>query len=570
MKSMLDWLFVLGVNKIVIHGQFYSLDGHRKREAPPSIFWQAPYWPYFRRLSDHIQSTASILKQGRRHCEIAVLYPTAHINTMLPDRIEEAEAYRQKLGELCFELLSNQFDFDFVSEDDLLGCKPGRAGFRVGQASYRLLILPEVSMLERAVCTRLKRLASGDRPVLLLGKGPRVLEDGTPAALGIRRTPMARLLRCLGERIARPLELSGGNEVFCMTRQIGRARWHFLFNASPTEEYAGEAMVTDGRWLSDAGNGAALLPAARSGEPMLTIPALGSLLLKEVKTGPTRKPAVEPTDAVLHEWSVQPLAENVLVLQDWRVGSSERGTRQPLDLPNSYELPEAAKSAGVAWFGTTFEIGGMPGQVKLVWDEASITGTYEILVNGQAIGRIGRERIYDANNLAADITRYLQPGRRNHVKIKAQREGTRDPKLVEPIRVYGDFAVSSLGDGKRPPRITSAAWPMTVTQCGSWTDMGLPHYSGTVTYKAVVPLPDLRPRRAELRFGRVAEVARVAVNGEDCGVIAWPPWVCDVSKAVQAGKNEVVVEVANTSMNFIEGQPSESGLLGDVVLRLEG
>ncbi len=54
MKTMLDWLFVLGINKIVIHGQFYSLDGHRKREAPPSIFWQAPYWPHFRKLSDHI------------------------------------------------------------------------------------------------------------------------------------------------------------------------------------------------------------------------------------------------------------------------------------------------------------------------------------------------------------------------------------------------------------------------------------------------------------------------------------------------------------------------------------
>lgn len=568
MKSMLDWLFVLGVNKIVIHGQFYSLDGHRKREAPPSIFWQAPYWPYFNKVSEYIQSTASVLKRGQRHCEIAVLYPTAHIDAMTPTRSEEAEEYRQRLGELCFELLSNQFDLDFVSEDDLLECKIERSGFRVGRAMYRVLIVPEVLMLERSVCARVRRLASSQGRVVFLGGFPRVLEDGSEAKIGVRPIPSGRLLRHLDDRIARPLTVSGENEVFCMTRQIGKACRHFLFNASHAD-YVGEATVMNGRWLVDAGDGGKALPSSRSGKPSVAIPALGSLLLKEAKRRPNGEPPSKRRDVPLSEWRVRPLAENVLVLRNWRVGASEQNIRHCLDLPNDYVLPDAAQEAGTAWFETTFDVGRAPKHTKLVWDQASIVGAYEILVNGETVGGVRRERVYDACNLVADIARHLHPKRRNHIKVKVERQGEMPPRLIEPVRIYGDFAVASLGDDRRPLRITRAEWPVAVEQCGSWTDMGLPHYSGTVAYEATVELRDPLPRRAELRFERIAEVARVIVKGEDCGVVAWPPWLCDVSKALNVGTNQLVVEVANTSMNFIEGVRSESGLLGDVTLRLE-
>src|SRR5438046_919239 len=44
MKWITDWEYVLGVNVLNPHGFHYTLEGPRKRDWPPSMFYQYPWW----------------------------------------------------------------------------------------------------------------------------------------------------------------------------------------------------------------------------------------------------------------------------------------------------------------------------------------------------------------------------------------------------------------------------------------------------------------------------------------------------------------------------------------------
>jgi hypothetical protein len=78
-----------------------------------------------------------------------------------------------------------------------------------------------------------------------------------------------------------------------------------------------------------------------------------------------------------------------------------------------------------------------------------------------------------------------------------------------------------------------------------------------------------------LDLGDVRTSAEVTVNGRLLGVRLAPPFVFDVTEAVQSGDNEIEIEVLNTLANYMSAGHSKyvykgqtvSGLLGPVTLR---
>ena len=80
-----------------------------------------------------------------------------------------------------------------------------------------------------------------------------------------------------------------------------------------------------------------------------------------------------------------------------------------------------------------------------------------------------------------------------------------------------------------------------------WTELGFPGFSGTATYRTIL---NLRPTgRQWLDLGDVGDLARVRVNGTDCGV-AWTfPFRVEITDALRDGDNDVEIEVTNAWMN---------------------
>ena len=106
---------------------------------------------------------------------------------------------------------------------------------------------------------------------------------------------------------------------------------------------------------------------------------------------------------------------------------------------------------------------------------------------------------------------------------------------------------------------------------------GLRYFSGTGTYRAQLPVTAADPHicymldfgaaqparevsdarhRAEIA-GPVRDAAIVRVNGERVGSVWAPPYRIDITGALHDGTNRVEIDVANTMMNHLAGQPRD-------------
>jgi hypothetical protein len=99
---------------------------------------------------------------------------------------------------------------------------------------------------------------------------------------------------------------------------------------------------------------------------------------------------------------------------------------------------------------------------------------------------------------------------------------------------------------------------LTFNRLQSWSEHSDPqvkYYSGTATYRTTFDFPAdaAYGARLGLDLGSVEVVARVTLNGKDCGIAWKPPYRVDVTHALQPGTNELEIQVANTWVNRMIG-----------------
>jgi hypothetical protein len=93
-------------------------------------------------------------------------------------------------------------------------------------------------------------------------------------------------------------------------------------------------------------------------------------------------------------------------------------------------------------------------------------------------------------------------------------------------------------------------------------DSSICYYSGTAVYRksfdATVSLAQWKGSRGRvwLDLGEVANIARVRVNGVDCGVAWTAPYRVDITAAIRPGANDLQIEVTNTWANRLTGDHS--------------
>jgi hypothetical protein len=104
----------------------------------------------------------------------------------------------------------------------------------------------------------------------------------------------------------------------------------------------------------------------------------------------------------------------------------------------------------------------------------------------------------------------------------------------------------------------------TLSKLMSWSESAndlVKYYSGTATYykkftiseAAIKALKDDKTTRVGLDLGKVEVMARVNLNGEDCGIVWKPPYLVDISHAIKTGTNVLEIEVVNTWVNRMIG-----------------
>lgn len=93
-----------------------------------------------------------------------------------------------------------------------------------------------------------------------------------------------------------------------------------------------------------------------------------------------------------------------------------------------------------------------------------------------------------------------------------------------------------------------------LTKLISWPDLADPKaiaFSGSGVYTSTINIPVKTANEYVLNLGRVAESARVWINGKDAGIIWANPFEVRIGKFLHSGSNTIKIEVANLMANRI-------------------
>ncbi|MBU7591417.1 glycosyl hydrolase [Metabacillus halosaccharovorans] len=191
-KWMLDRLAAFGINFYNFHAFFYTLDGLKKHDAPPSQFLQNPYWEHFRLLGDYAGRLGYVMSCGKPVRNIAVLDPTTSLWTHMgnpfhsfhysgDEKEEENRLNKLKKGwtSLCQQLTLHYKDYDHLDPELLAEAVVENGKIKLGNAEYSVLILPPISNIEIKAWEKIKEFLDHDGIVIANGVLPfeRIQDD---------------------------------------------------------------------------------------------------------------------------------------------------------------------------------------------------------------------------------------------------------------------------------------------------------------------------------------------------------------------------------------------------------
>jgi hypothetical protein len=603
-----NFMACLGVNMIIPHAFYYSLEGYRKNDAPPTEFYHQPYWPMYRHFADYLARLCLIQSTGHHVAQVAVVTP---VQTVYQDMVENGQAVTEPpcqtlLANLSESLLALHFDYDYLDAAQLeeATLSEGLLGLESTAETWPLVILCGTRVLSLDALRKLREffhqggkiIALGELPAETAGSGSveRLQElvaeiFGEPDSQGHCRNEHASggiALAMAGEaldewlatnlpRLIEPEVIltdergQPQRRVICCHRRTGELETYLLVNRTTDACSCRLSCQTSGEleeWSLEEGERAPMA-ATNGADGRLQValefdPAEARLLVVNTTAAETALVADSPEPVVLErlelssQWQFDCQGRNVAILDTWSFVARDQqagwAERAP-SMVNSYR--------------TTFKVTGTLGPVRLVLDDIEqwlpahsgfLSGlrSLEILVNGQHLPALQPSEWQDPDYLWGDISGLLIQGE-NTVEIRTIAIYSPMHGLREPVYLVGAFR---LVEGVLRPEVGEIT--------GLFTGQGYPHLAQAGLYRQTFTVPErfTGGQRLILDPGEVHGCLRVSVNGQEVGCRLWAPYEVDLTPAVRPGKNELTLEVAGTLGNLYDKHVTPCGIEGEAVI----
>ncbi|WP_420309634.1 glycosyl hydrolase [Streptomyces sp. YS-B37] len=194
-----DWLLPFlrsGANLYNPHASYFGTAGGWFEWAPPSTDWRQPYWRQYPAFSRAVARICSIMSWGTYSADVAVLHPTATMQSLIPldapvqhfgdgrlgdDHADVDETQRDYL-DLCGtnnwldphvgSLDRHRIAFDVIDDASVQRATAAEGALRVADLAYRAVLLPSASVLEEETARRLTQLLDAGGRVVVVGRPP--------------------------------------------------------------------------------------------------------------------------------------------------------------------------------------------------------------------------------------------------------------------------------------------------------------------------------------------------------------------------------------------------------------
>lgn len=514
----------LGVNLLNPHLALYTLSGCRKRDYPPNLFYQQPWWPMNRVLADRLSRLCEQMAQGRYVAEALVIHPQESVWAQWRSDAEVADPTAENLTDhdptaagvkkrivgqdrrfkqILEALLGGQIGFDLGDEtilsDDAEVVRDGAdALLRVGRMRYRVVIVPEMTTIRRTTLELLRSFVEAGGWIVPTTEPP-VMIDGEPSGpwetefLAPDGGHVPDLIPAVLEGGGPAVSISGlrdkaRRKTFVHVRDLpGGDRLVMLVNLHRTEGGIVDVRLR-GKWRAvtsvDLDGGAdRLLPAMSvEGDTRVRLPMEPTRVwLLRLSPDAVDVPAASATASggavtMLEPsgWQVGRLDENALPLDYaiWREGEGDWSARSLPVLSIQNRLNAAAYAGPLTLrYEARVDRLGADRSTKLVVEYPE---RYEIRVNGRKVSYADLPHWRDIRWSPIDVTGLLREGRNTielhcpdfrHGDLRSYEDAAaRYGTEVEAVYLVGDFSLR-------------AAFEPRAADCPRWRRFGLPPVS---------------------------------------------------------------------------------------------
>ena len=543
LKRIMEWQMVHGINLLCTHLEGYSLRGIRKRDYPPAMYYQQPWWSDMKVFFDAMSRVGMLIAEGGLNVDTLLIHPqtTSWITyngfEFSAESSKEIKRYNDSFLADMRSIENKHVEYHLG--DETLMKRHGKVEngeLVIGNMRYKTVILP----------TNYKKfLPNTERLIDEFRKaGGRVISVGEVEANDI--TAPSRLT--------------------VTSRSFDDFDMYYVVN---TDNAPISASFKKGDKVMQIETGD-LLPFSGSHD----FAPYESLVIIDTHTERGEAPAPKQSEklSLLGEWSVDSFTHNSLTLDtcDYYFDGKlvEKDGYVLNILPRINELERAVNLTQCY----RFAINDMPTEIFLATETPEI---FEIAVNGKVIDKTDCGYFRDSAFRKLNIAPYVKCGE-NEIVFKSTIE--QSPACykhisnswtfesmknclsydmeIEPIYIVGNFGISFDGEVtelenaayrvEKQPVISVA--PKSV-DASKLDYSGFAEFAGELTLSREIEL-DNTNYHVVLK-GRGMNAIRLKVNGKDVATKLYAPYRVELSDYLTVGKNKLEITVVNNLRNMM-------------------
>ena len=583
LKRLVDWECVLGVNFVNQHLSYFSMQGVRKFDYPPSFSYHEPWWNYHSLLGDYTARMSMALSAGEQINKVLIIQPntTAWMYHSDADRHDQLMDISVVFKKFIVNLEASQLEYDLGSEQVIKRFgEITKEGLRVGERVYSKIILPPgMRNIDSSTQEFIDQFADAGHELLVLSdsidhiNGSQVNEGAL-----YNSKEHKNLAEWFGQDDCIIKTVTGNPAlVFHQRRILQDAELLFIINSDQLEA-AEVDILMKGKYLSEidllTGD---ILPMEyiREKENVkghIKLNPVGSrmLVISNKKLAKAKKREAAVSDLPLDgPCEVKRLSDNILTIDFLKVETAEYHQEDAYFMNAMYKLFDwSGLATGNPWqhkiqfrktylemdeFDETswhnirysFEIDKnlSSEQMKSLRLVAERPEIWTVEINGLEIHPLPGEWWLDKHFPVYPIGLSTHPGR-NTVTLKAKKMSVFAE--IMPIYILGDFCLEESEKGF----LITAPKDMSL---GSWKDLGMPFYGDKVEYMQVLSLQD-DPDAKESYILKLQDwqgiAGEIIVNEQAAGFVGWQTEM-DISEFLKSGKNEVRFVISGSLKNTL-------------------
>jgi len=575
-----DWLYVLGVNLLNHHLELYTMRGKRKRDYPPNLFWQQPWWKYNRLIEDYFARLSYILSQGERIANILLLHPIGSAWALYtPLNTSKVKELDKKFLWLTKELLNLKLDYELG--DEMLIEKYGKVEgktFIIGRSKYSVVIIPPsvtlskrtIELLEEFIENGGEVIAFEPLPYLTDGRQDERLEkilskvhviklDKKDLLSTLRRFQDYILIENDHGEIIEPLwyHLRKINDVFAL----------FIVNTNNKEGYKAKIKIKEHcyveEWNPITGKINSIYPE-KEGKYMIIenyFSPSGSILLvfypdkRPLLKGEIPKYSLEKEVEFSDEWNYEFEGYNSLLLDYCKAdieGIYDIDKNQRIPVLKAHELAKRAGYGNKISLKFEFNVSFKKQTDKKIFLVMETPEKFEIILNGEKLEYNKDEYWIDTSFKMIKIDDKIKNGT-NEIILR----GIFDFDIeLENIYIVGNFAVKNI-DNKEFVIVDLPE----LLKSGDFVYQGFPFFAGSIILKNNLKIEEKTDKVILSIEGLNSIVTEVKVNDKIVGYIFLHPHEIDITDFIKIGLNSIELKLVNSLRNLLGPHHHKAGEL---------